>query len=121
MSCVEYLEKTYPAFVYSISGGAQLERNRVGVIKLNIANLLPIEYYSVPPKRLKLKIRIDLSYTGLNPTQEYTCWCGGGIYKVAVFVKNPFRQVVELVNTLMQMQVLLYTIQLLASLATVLT
>jgi hypothetical protein len=121
MSCVEYLENTYPAFVYRVSGGAQLERNRVGVIKLNIANLLPIEYYSVPPKRLKLKINVRLTYTGLNPTQEYVCWCGGGISKIAVFVKNPFRQVMELMNIVMLMQVLLYTIQLLASLATVLT
>jgi hypothetical protein len=121
MSCVETLEETYPAFTYKVSGGSVLERDRVGVIKLNIANILPIEYHNIPPKRLKLKISIRLSYAGLNPLQEYTCWCGGGIFKIAVFVKNPFRQVVDLLNMVIQMQMLLYTIQLLTSLFTILT
>jgi hypothetical protein len=120
MSCVEYLEKTYPAFVYRVSGGSVLEKSRVGIIKFKIANILPIEYHNIPPKRLKLKIRIDLSYAGLNPLQEYTCWCGGGISKIAVFVKNPFKQVVDLMNMVMQIQMLMYSIQILTSLFTVL-
>jgi hypothetical protein len=120
MSCVEYLETRYYPYVYSVSGGSVLEKNRVGIIKLNIANLLPIEYYSVPPKRLKLKIDVRLTYTGLNPLQEYTCWCGGGISKIAVFVKNPFKQVADLMNMVIQMQMLMYSIQILTSLFTVL-
>jgi hypothetical protein len=114
---MEYLERTYPAFIYNIRGGAVLEKTRVGVIYLRRIDMIPIQYYSVNPKRLKLRISISLTYTGLEPMKSYTCWCGGGIYKIAVFVKNPFKQVQDLMNLMVYMQMILQTIQLLSSLA----
>ena len=117
MSCMEYLEKKYPAYVYFVQGGSVLEKTKVGVIYLKRVDLIPIQYYSVNPKRLKLRISISLTYTGLEPMKSYTCWCGGGIYKIAVFVKNPFKQVQDLMNLMVYMQMILQTIQLLSSLA----
>jgi hypothetical protein len=116
MSCMEYLETSYYPYVYSVSGGAQLEKNRVGIIKFKIANILPIEYHNIAPKRLKLKINVRLTYTGLNLLQQYTCWCGGGISKIIIFVKNPFKQLNELANAMINTQMLFTTIQLLTSL-----
>jgi hypothetical protein len=115
---MENLEKTYPAFVFSVRGGAVLEKTRVGVIYLKRVDLIPIQYFYVNPKRLKLKISISLTYTGLYPLGTYTCWCGGGIFKIAVFVKNTFKQMQELMNTIVMMQMLLQTIGLLSSLTT---
>jgi hypothetical protein len=115
---MEYLERTYPAYIYDVRGGSVLEKTRVGIIFLKRADLIPIQYYHVSPKRLKLRISISLTYTGLNPFGSYTCWCGGGIYKIAVFVKNPFRQLQDLMNTIIMMQMLLQTIGLLSSLTT---
>jgi hypothetical protein len=121
MSCVETLEETYPAFTYKVSGGSVLERDRVGIIRFNIGDILPIEYHNIPPKRLKVKIKVNLSYSGLSLLQEYRCLCGGGISKIVVFVKNPFKQVAELVDILMQIQIIILTIQLLTSIFTFLT
>jgi hypothetical protein len=118
MSCVEDLEKKYPAFVYSVRGGAVLEKTRIGVIYLRRMDLIPIQYFNVNPKRLKLKISVSLSYVGLYPLASYTCWCGGGIYKIAVFVKNPFKQIQDLMNTIVMMGMLLQAIGLLSSLTT---
>jgi len=117
MSCMEYLEKTYPAYIYDVRGGGVLEKTRVGIIFLKRVDLIPIQYFHVPPKRLKLRISISLTYTGLNSFGTYTCWCGGGIYKIAVFTKNPFRQLQDLMYLLVYMQMILQTIQLLSSLA----
>jgi hypothetical protein len=119
MSCVEDLEKKYPAFAFSVRGGAVLEKTRIGVIYLRRIDLIPIQYFSVRPKKLKLKTTISLTYIGLNPLDSYTCWCGGGIYKIAVFVKNPFKQLQDLMNTIIMMQMLLQTIGLLSSLTTI--
>jgi len=114
---MEYLERTYPAFVFGVRGGSVLEKTRVGVIYLRRVDLIPIQYYSVNPKRLKLKITSRLTYTGLNPLGTYTCWCGGGIFKIAVFVKNPFKQIHDIMNAVVVMQILLQAIGLLSSLA----
>jgi len=113
---MEYLEKKYPAYVYFVQGGSVLEKTRVGVIYLKRVDLIPIQYYSVNPKKLKLKITISLTYTGLDPLKSYTCWCGGGIYKIAVFVKNPFKQIQDLMNAVVMMQMILQVIGLLSSL-----
>jgi hypothetical protein len=115
---MENLEKTYPAFTFNVRGGAVLEKNRIGVIYLRRIDLTSIQYYYVSPKRLKLRISASLTYTGLNMFGSYTCWCGGGIFKIAVFVKNPFKQMQELMSTIVMMQMLLQTIGLLSSLTT---
>ena len=118
MSCMEYLEKKYPAYVYFVQGGAVLEKTRLGIIYLKRVDIIPIQYYNVNPKRLKLRISVRLSYAGLNMFGSYTCWCGGGIYKIAVFTKNPFKQIQDLMNLLVVLQMILQTIQLLSSLTT---
>jgi hypothetical protein len=97
-------------------GGAQLEKNRIGIIRLPLRDLLPIEYIYKPPRKLVLRIRISLGYVGLYPTSWYTCYCGGGISKIIIFAKNPFKQLNELANAMINTQMLFTTIQLLTSL-----
>jgi hypothetical protein len=116
---MENLERTYPAFIYGVRGGSVLEKTRVGIILLKRADLIPIQYYYVSPKRLKLRISVSLAYAGLNMFGSYTCWCGGGIYKIAIFVKNPFRQLQDLMNLMIYMQMILHEIGLLSSLTTI--
>jgi hypothetical protein len=115
---MENLERNYPAFTFGIRGGAVLEKTRVGVIYLRRIDMIPIQYFNVNPKKLKLRISASLTYTGLNMFGSYTCWCGGGIYKIAVFVKNPFKQVQDLMNAIVTMQMVLQVIGLLSSLTT---
>jgi hypothetical protein len=115
---MENLERTYPAFTFNVRGGSVLEKTRVGIIYLRRVDLIPIQYYYVTPKRFKLRISVSLAYAGLNMFGSYTCWCGGGIYKIAVFVKNPFKQIQDLMNLMVYMQMLLQTIGLLSSLTT---
>jgi len=120
LSCVEEIESQYPLYIFSIKGGALLEKTRAGIIKLDNSNLVSIIFTNSVAKKLALRISASLTYYGYYTSQTYTCRCGGGIYKIAIFAKDPYKQISELMTTYTQLQVLLNTIQILSSLTTAL-
>jgi hypothetical protein len=119
VSCVERYEIHYPEYRFPIEGGSILEQTRTGVILLRVPPLVTVQFYDYKPKRLVMKIRIVVNVVGLDPTGRYVCHCAGGIKLIAVFVKNPFKQVADLMNIVIQLHVLLYVLQLLTSLLSI--
>jgi len=96
-------------------GGGILEQTRLGVITFRYP-MTVIQYHNHRPKRLKLRIKVNVSAIGLNPFASYVCYCGGGINRIAIMVKSPFKQLLNAVNSVLQLQLLLSVIQILANL-----
>jgi len=107
-SCVDTLaNEGFPTI--PVKQGAVVEPDRVGKLVLATIgdNVYPqiLWLYNVT-KKLKLKYKVTISYTG-NTTTNYKCGCGFAIKKVVIFQKDFMSDLIETLNNLINMMVIL--------------